>query len=165
MTISCVSLIVVVGCITLERSIDDEIRLLQAQLALLKEKRRVATAAKQRFKHYCPYCQKNWEGYKEVITECTWCKRHIDVIPAAKGAELDVCRTKSAKFDALVREKGSVVYTPRGGNKEYVFSWSDAVYRYKKSVGGILMEDKEISGSYEILKDWDAVTFFKEVGL
>jgi len=44
------------------------------------------------YHHRCPYCKAEWEGNKEIIKECTYCKRQLECIIDAETKQMVLVR-------------------------------------------------------------------------
>ena len=148
--------------------IDCEILRFKAEILRLKGERLKAKAEmknevkteyvkpeKPKFEHRCERCGRTWMGWKEVITECRFCKQSIiEVKPEVhevnyKGIEA---------IDGYLKEHGNFTHVnkdvPSKTTKLYHFELSGDGVAYVKTVNGKEVERRSVVKIEEIIKDW-----------
>ena len=105
---------------------------------------------KKRFKHVCPHCKREWEGTKEIITQCTFCHERIKMVEVEELSEpkgIGTLKENAARFDAYLREHGSctkidkrfgrrgrkTVFTAKGEGFEYA-RYEDDVEEFRRTM-------------------------------
>ncbi len=104
----------------------------------------------KRFKHVCPHCKSEWYGWKEVITECTFCKARMQVVKV----DLTGCEEACARFDELIKERG-VITKEQNSNPKKVWTFravKDGI-EFITMEGGVKVQHVVVPRSYDVLKD------------
>ena len=159
--------------------IDCEILRYKAEILRLKSERvkakaemKVGTKAEiakpetPKFKHTCPKCGNTWMGWKEVITECRFCKR---TLVEAKPVVYEVNYKAIEAIDRYLKEKGSIRYESRDDVhdmvKVYSFTWDGTGVNYVKTENGEEKAKLRVDKIEEVIKNWALEPIMIALGL
>ncbi len=111
-----------------------------------------------KYHHKCPHCKVEWEGTKEIIKECTYCKGRIHMVTAVAKKDAGSLQENAAKFDAYLKEHGSYTKVEPGyGRKEgrkTIFTAKPEGFEYARFMDGVEEDRKIVGSTEEIIKDW-----------
>lgn len=143
----------------MSEEIVEQIKAAALKLKELQAKLRIQS----KFKHKCPYCKLEWDGWKEHIKECIFCHRRIDVGKPSIFAipNIERCKVVCERFDEEIKKAGRIV--KKSGFGEYIFEWNGSQMEYTQLVSGIQKDHKIINGSFDEIGTWPAwELLFKE---
>lgn len=122
-----------------------------------------------KYHHKCPHCRAEWEGNKEIIKECTYCKGRIEMVSGVAKKEVGTLKENAARFDAYLREHGSYTRIERGygrnEGRKTVFTAKGEGFEYARFMDRVEEERRMLRSTEEILKDWMWWNWLKGVTL